>query len=1296
MVKFGRRLVSERNNDWAEHYVAYKGLKKLVYIAREDPTKEKAYTDGLKYEIDKANAFYTAKEQDLRVKLDELEHELRSADPVREKAAQHTLVKEVCPELGCLREYVVLNYTAVVKAVKKGNKNLGHTTHAVQLLAGEPIFCSLGLAKLVSRAEMLTVHAAPAAEKKMADYCCPICEEVLSNPVILPCKHRFCFKCITAATFDDSLTKPTATSGAVDFPSMEMESHSPPADLIISPSPGRTSKCTLVRGACPVCKKPQINDESGLRVDPRLNDFIKMHFLDENVISSTEQEGQAPRNSSLNPTFLLTMPPQLSALPPARRTIPKALVIVVAGCRSDALLAADTPTMTSFVRGHGCFSFHMQHTWNRCSNTPSDASMPLLTGSEGASLEAARVAQICGDDTYNAERRVKNVFARLAEVRSWVRVAAAVGGAPDLASALAADATELLASPSADDEEAVTAAVRSLAAGAGPDALCLYLSGVQDAGAFHGYGPHITGYRDAVEVADAHVARALHSLRARQECCPHEEWLVVIASPAGGTARADMPAAMQGHFDAADWCGGGGRQLRAAGVTGLGALPQHATGWVLVDAPAGVGFGGSCTSGGRACGELLPPPCDVDVAPTVLEHFGVAPRREWGLDGAHLLAARRTDAALSQSSKPPTGGSVSGHPITAASASAGAIITPATNAKTTSGTVSAQISPPFATTKTRKIGPFQHNWSSPSFAAGRNNAMSCDMIVTNTSIISDTVGSFAGIGEVACSGERFDKLEKSSMSSPGPFASHLPGLFEPTGCAVIGHRGFGMNRCSGRGIRENTVASFIAAHGSGAGWCEFDVQVTADGIPVLWHDDLILVRHGFGPVQSFSIRELGLAELKALSRAALATAAAAAAGVPAAVAAAAGADTAARPDEAAFFGIGDDDDDDDEDDDAEAPDIPVVFYRNFSVGCGSRLVSEAEPWIMDVEDEIPTLEELMDHAPPELGFSMELKFDGSNPCATPRLVAELRAILAVCRAHPARRILFSSFDPDAALLMRALQGLYPVMLLSACVPGHADPRRRSVAAAKKCALDGGLCGLVLDVKVLGAGPDVADEVRSSGLLLGTYGTENDDKPLASKQVEWGMCLVCTDNVAMLAGMFNAPMVDQGNTAPARAPLMSPSLDAAAAARKLGRLELEAVMRAPWYQLSEDGKKSSSGAPNNFNNKSLDAPTMLQSVRRNFREGGIGIEHTGAAEALSALAAEAAAGSSSATSEAMARAARAAQSPVPALARARAESASAPPQPIGVAKGYDNGWAMFPSHKAADCKADWSRVKKTFI
>ena len=347
-------------------------------------------------------------------------------------------------------------------------------------------------------------------------------------------------------------------------------------------------------------------------------------------------------------------------------------------------------------------------------------------------------------------------------------------------------------------------------------------------------------------------------------------------------------------------------------------------------------------------------------------------------------------------------------------------------------------------------------------------------------------------------------------SELGPYASqHLPGKFDPRGCAVVGHRGFGMNRCPGRGIRENTIASFIAAHSSGAQWCEFDVQVTADGVPVLWHDSVLIFRRGFGELQEFSIRELRLEQVKALSRAAMATAAAAGARDPAAMAAVAGA-----PEPPSRTETSDTDDEG----------APVVFYRKFPVGYGARLAPEPEPWIMDVEDEIPTLEELMTCAPRELGMCMELKFDEAKPCPMPKLVAELRAILAVCRAHSDRRITFSSFDPDAALLMRTLQGLYPVMLLSDCRPTHEDPRRCSVEAARNTALEGGLCGLVLHVDAVKENPEVVDDVRKSGLLLGTYGKDNDSQPLASKQVEWGMCYVCTDNVAGLAEFFNVQKV----------------------------------------------------------------------------------------------------------------------------------------------------------------------------
>ena len=1185
------------------------------------------------------------------LKLDELERELRSADPKREKAAQKTLVKRVCPELGWLREYVVLNYTAVVKAVKKGNKNLGHTTQAVQLLAGEPIFCSLGLAKLVTRAEMLTVHAAPASERRMEDYCCPICDEVLSNPIMLPCTHRFCFKCITTAHDDDDGAGPTTA----------------PVDV-------KGLKGALHRGACPVCREPNMNDESSLRVDDALDAFIKQHFHEEEGAEAREEEvgGSTPRVASPSPEKETRRENETSSDGGPRGPIPKALIVVVPGCRSDAMLASDAPTLGGFVRGSGCFSFHMRHTWNGCGNAPSDAVMPLLTGARGEVIVAGGETE-----TYDArrtndafandddERRTTNapatVFARLAEVRSWVRVGAAVGGARDLARSVTAEnAARLLTAPGASDAEAAAEAERALRdVENGEDVVYLHLSGVQDAGAVHGYGPHVTAYRSAVEEADLKIAAVTTALRARRAARPSEDWLVVVSSPAGGTTRADMPVTMQGHFDAADWNGRGGRQLRSAGVTGFDSLPQHATGWVLVDVPAEPGFaGGAVSDAGRACGELLPPPCDVDVAPTLLEHFGVAPRREWGLDGNHLLASRRTDTVLQDES------------ARAAEASALEGASAASAERDGSGA------------------------SSPSGSGSGRSLEAHDRDVSPDSTLNPKPAELsAGIasdpGHLGGSGtrERVLRRSPSSLSAPGPFASHLPGLFEPTGCAVVGHRGFGMNRTPGRGIRENTVASFIAAHGSGAGWCEFDVQVTADGVPVLFHDNLLLVRYGFGDVQALSIRELDLAELKAMSRAAIATAKAAAAGAPDAVAAVRGLDAprndtdadaraswrraaeASETRESARDALDEDEDErgsDDEDERGSELDV-VVFYRKFP----GHAETEPMPWVMDVEDEIPTLEELMRHAPPELGLSMELKFDEHSPCATPRLVAELRAVLGVCRVHPARRILFSSFDPDAALIMRALQGLYPVMMISDCRPNHPDPRRRSVAAAKRCALDGGLCGLVLNVKVLADGPEVADDVRASGLLLGTYGEENDDKPLASKQVEWGMCLVCTDNVAALAGMFNAPAVQSGNPEPARAPLLSPAAAAAAAARKLGETELDAVLRAPWYKLSEDGKK------NDSTSAVLTASRTQSALRR--KPGNL-IGRIGTADALSALAAGAAAGLTEVASEANLKG-------FPIHARTLTDrqpkgplKKSAPAQRAGVtAKGF---WAAFPQYSPA--------------
>ena len=60
---------------------------------------------------------------------------------------------------------------------------------------------------------------------------------------------------------------------------------------------------------------------------------------------------------------------------------------------------------------------------------------------------------------------------------------------------------------------------------------------------------------------------------------------------------------------------------------------------------------------------------------------------------------------------------------------------------------------------------------------------------------------------------------------------------------VIGHRG-----AAGH-APENTLPSLLKAHELGVVWVEFDVKLTGDGIPVLFHDDTLdRSTNGHGPI----------------------------------------------------------------------------------------------------------------------------------------------------------------------------------------------------------------------------------------------------------------------------------------------------------------------------------------------------------------------------------------------------------------------------------------------------------------
>lgn len=225
--------------------------------------------------------------------------ELLAKDEGGSQSAKKQLVSDVSPEVRALRSFALLNYTAVIKAAKKWNKNVpGQPVDAHEILKQQPFFSGPQLPRLVSRAEVLAGRLAPSGSRAATDFQCPICFGVLHNPVVLACTHRFCFNCI-------------AKQG--------------------------TSK----RSECPVCRKPLEIETGELEIDPTLDDFIRTTFPPQN---ETATAGAAGRSNSYR-----------RAARRASSAKRKAMLVGIDGARPDALLASRCPTFASLIEGGGAF-----------------------------------------------------------------------------------------------------------------------------------------------------------------------------------------------------------------------------------------------------------------------------------------------------------------------------------------------------------------------------------------------------------------------------------------------------------------------------------------------------------------------------------------------------------------------------------------------------------------------------------------------------------------------------------------------------------------------------------------------------------------------------------------------------------------------------------------------------------------------------------------------------------------------------------------------------------------------------
>ncbi|XP_058186937.1 glycerophosphodiester phosphodiesterase GDPD1, chloroplastic-like [Rhododendron vialii] len=258
---------------------------------------------------------------------------------------------------------------------------------------------------------------------------------------------------------------------------------------------------------------------------------------------------------------------------------------------------------------------------------------------------------------------------------------------------------------------------------------------------------------------------------------------------------------------------------------------------------------------------------------------------------------------------------------------------------------------------------------------------------------------------------------------------------------VIGHRGSGMNILQSsdrrmKAFKENSILSFNAAANSPVDFIEFDVQVTKDDCPVIFHDDFILSEDN-GTIYEKRVTELSLSE---------------------------------------FLCYG-------------PQREPGTVGKSLLRKTGGKILS----WNVESDDSFCTLEEAFEKVNPCLGFNIEVKFDDHIVYQQDHLIHVLQAILKVVFDYGKDRpIIFSSFQPDAALLLRKLQNTYPVFFLTnGGTEIYYDVRRNSLEEAINLCLDGGLQGIVSEIKGVLRNPGAVPKIKEAKLSLLTYGKLNN-------------------------------------------------------------------------------------------------------------------------------------------------------------------------------------------------------------
>ena len=190
----------------------------------------------------------------------------------------------------------------------------------------------------------------------------------------------------------------------------------------------------------------------------------------------------------------------------------------------------------------------------------------------------------------------------------------------------------------------------------------------------------------------------------------------------------------------------------------------------------------------------------------------------------------------------------------------------------------------------------------------------------------------------------------------------------------------------------------------------------------------------------------------------------------------------------------------------------------------TRNKSARHQYLSHLVDAFPRLRHVLEYVPAKVGLNIEIKYPTEIQHSALRALPEFEmnayidVILKVVFDYAGpRRIIFSCFDPDVCVMLRAKQARYPVFFLTSAGTddGYADKRCLSIESALMFAKTEHVQGIVSNSTPFLENPELIAAIKREGLILFTWGDKNSDHKAVQFQKMHGVDAVISDNVGDL-------------------------------------------------------------------------------------------------------------------------------------------------------------------------------------